>query len=54
MTLDEVKTAYRRMAQQHHPDKNLGSPESTEKMKKINEAKDILDRYFEQRNKKRH
>lgn len=37
-TPDQVKQAYRRLAFQCHPDRNLGNPDSTEKMKQVNEA----------------
>ena len=36
--LDYVRRQYRKMALQHHPDKNDGSKESNEKFKAINEA----------------
>ena len=36
--LDYVRRQYRKMALQHHPDKNDGSQESNEKFKSINEA----------------
>jgi hypothetical protein len=46
--LDYVRRQYRKMALQHHPDKNDGSKESNEKFKAINEAyhhlKNINDR----------
>jgi curved DNA-binding protein len=38
----EIKTAYRRLAQQHHPDKNLGDKRAEEKFKEINEAYEVL------------
>jgi DnaJ-class molecular chaperone len=40
-TLDEIKTAYRRLALKWHPDRNK-SPEATEKFKQINQAYEIL------------
>ena len=41
-TDDEIKQAYRRLAQQWHPDKNGGSKEAEEKFKTIAEAYDVL------------
>lgn len=45
---DYVRRQYRKMALQHHPDKNDGSKESSEKFKAINEAyhhlKNVNDR----------
>uniref|UniRef100_A0A914E6P7 J domain-containing protein n=1 Tax=Acrobeloides nanus TaxID=290746 RepID=A0A914E6P7_9BILA len=42
-TDEEIKRAYRRLALQYHPDKNLdGDPEKTEKFKEINYANSIL------------
>lgn len=38
----EIKKAYRRLAQQNHPDKNHGNKEASEKMKDIQRAYDIL------------
>lgn len=40
-TKDEIKSAYRRMALQNHPDRNK-SPDAEEKFKEINEAYEIL------------
>ncbi len=39
---DTIKTAYRKLAVQYHPDKNGGSKEAEEKFKAINEAYDVL------------
>lgn len=35
---EEIRTAYRRLAFQYHPDRNAGDATATEKMKQINEA----------------
>jgi molecular chaperone DnaJ len=39
---DDIKQSYRRLAMQHHPDKNAGSKESEEKFKELSEAYDVL------------
>src|ERR671919_671498 len=39
---DEIKTAYRKLAMQYHPDRNGGSKEAEEKFKEITEAYDVL------------
>ncbi len=41
-TQQDIKKAYRRLAMQHHPDRNGGDPESEERLKEINEAYRIL------------
>src|SRR3970040_1290627 len=41
-TTDEIKKAFRRLAKQHHPDRNPNSPQSVERFKEINEAHDVL------------
>ena len=42
-TLDEVKSAYRRLARQHHPDLNKENPKaSEEKFKEVSEAYEVL------------
>ena len=38
----QVKAAYRRLAFQHHPDRNRDTPGSSETMKRINEAYAVL------------
>jgi curved DNA-binding protein CbpA len=38
----EIKKAYRRLALQHHPDRNQGSLESSERFKQIGEAYECL------------
>jgi len=40
--LIDIKKAYRRLALEHHPDRNNGSAESTEKFKQISQAYTIL------------
>ena len=39
---DDIKSAYRKMAKQHHPDLNKGNADSEAKFKQINEANDTL------------
>lgn len=41
-TQDEIKKAYRKMAHQHHPDKNQGNKEAESKFKEINNAYETL------------
>ncbi len=38
----DIKSAYRRLAQQYHPDKNPGDKRAEEKFKEINEAYEVL------------
>ena len=38
----EIKSAYRKLAKLHHPDKNLGDKKAEEKFKEINEAYEVL------------
>jgi curved DNA-binding protein len=38
----EIRAAYRKLALQHHPDRNKDNPAATEKMKDVNEAYAIL------------
>jgi molecular chaperone DnaJ len=39
---EEIKTAYRKLAMQYHPDRNGGSKEAEERFKLITEAYDVL------------
>ena len=39
---DDLKKAFRKLAMQHHPDRNPGDKESEKQFKSINHAYDIL------------
>ena len=39
---EEIKKAYRKLARQHHPDRNPGDKKAEERFKEISEANDIL------------
>ena len=41
-TTDEIKKAFRRLAKQHHPDRNPNNPQAAERFKEISEAHDVL------------
>lgn len=49
-TADEIKKAYRKLAQQYHPDRNQDNKKAEEKFKEINEAYEVLGN-AEQRSK---
>src|ERR1700761_4591606 len=39
---DDIKKAFRKLAMQHHPDRNPGDKEAEKKFKEVNHAYDIL------------
>ena len=39
---DDLKKAYRKLAMQHHPDRNPGDKQAEAKFKEVNEAYDVL------------
>ena len=41
-TEEDIKKSYKKLALLHHPDRNQGNPESSEKFKEVNEAYSIL------------
>ena len=41
-SVEEIKKAYRKMAMQHHPDRNAGNKEAEEKFKEAAEAYEVL------------
>lgn len=41
-SLDDIKKAYRKLAMQHHPDRNPGDKAAEAKFREINEAYDVL------------
>jgi molecular chaperone DnaJ len=41
-TDEEIKKAYRKLARQHHPDRNPGNKQAEEKFKEISQAHDVL------------
>ena len=49
-TPEEIKNAFRRLAQKYHPDRNPGNSEAEAKFKKINEAYQVLSNPVERAN----
>ena len=49
-TPQKIKEAYRKLALQHHPDRNRGNSSAAEKMKEINEAYAVLSDPRKRRN----
>lgn len=47
---DEIKSAYRKLAKQYHPDLNKDNPQAAEKFKNINEAYEVLSDETKRRN----
>ncbi|MEX0747311.1 MAG: DnaJ domain-containing protein, partial [Rhodothermales bacterium] len=39
---EEIKKAYRKLAREHHPDRNPDAPEAEERFKEIQQANDVL------------
>src|SRR3954447_8121730 len=39
---DEVERAFRKLARQHHPDRNIGDPEAEARFKECTEAHEVL------------
>ncbi len=39
---EQIKKAYRKLAMEHHPDRNLGSPDAEERFKELSEAYEVL------------
>lgn len=48
VTLDEIKTTYKKLAKKHHPDLNKDNPKAEELLKEINMAYTILKLAFEE------
>lgn len=49
-TMEEIKSAYRKLAMQLHPDRNNGDNSKTEKFKSVTEAYDLLTNNYERKN----
>ena len=47
VTLDEIKSQYKALAKEHHPDRNPGKPEAEELLKQINMAYTVLKVAYE-------
>jgi len=43
---DDLRRCYRNLVKKYHPDANGGSPEAEEKIKRINEAYEVLKSVF--------
>src|ERR1700722_6838293 len=41
-SIDDIKKAYRKLAMQHHPDRNHGNKEAEHKFKELSEAYEVL------------
>src|SRR6516164_1746421 len=41
-TDEEIKKAYRKLAREHHPDRNPGNTQAEERFKEISQAHDVL------------
>lgn len=46
VTLEALKTQYKKLAKRHHPDLNAGSKEAEERLKAVNEAYQIIKKYL--------
>lgn len=46
LTMETLKTQYKKLAKCHHPDLNAGSKEAEERLKAVNEAYQIVKKYL--------
>ncbi len=51
-SLEEIKTAYRRLARRYHPDLNPRNEEAEERFKEINTAHEILCKHYGHRQRR--